>query len=65
MKAQIGQKAPQLSVSAWVQGMELNFDQLLGQVVLVEVFQVNCPGCFLEPVQDLTLGVSYNYLKDE
>ena len=47
MKAQTGQKAPLLSVSAWIQGTELNFDQLLGQVVLVEVFQVNCPGCFL------------------
>ncbi|MGZ8239836.1 MAG: peroxiredoxin family protein [Methylobacter sp.] len=47
MKAQPGQKAPLLSVSDWVQGTEINFDQLLGQVVLVEVFQVNCPGCFL------------------
>lgn len=47
MKAQLGQKAPLLSVSAWVQGTEANFDRLLGQVVLVEVFQVNCPGCFL------------------
>ncbi|MDP1774087.1 MAG: redoxin domain-containing protein [Methylobacter sp.] len=47
MKAQIGQKAPLLSVSTWVQGAEVNFDQLSGQVVLVEVFQVNCPGCFL------------------
>ncbi len=47
MKAQIGQKAPLLSVSDWVQGARTNFDRLLGQVVLVEVFQVNCPGCFL------------------
>ncbi|MDD4906730.1 MAG: TlpA family protein disulfide reductase, partial [Methylobacter tundripaludum] len=47
MKAQIGQKTPPLSVSTWVQGTETNFDRLLGQVVLVEVFQVNCPGCFL------------------
>jgi hypothetical protein len=47
MKAQIGQKAPLLSVSAWVQGAEVNFDLLSGRVVLVEVFQVNCPGCFL------------------
>ncbi|WP_340122159.1 TlpA family protein disulfide reductase [Methylobacter svalbardensis] len=47
MKAKIGQKAPLLSVSAWVQGNEVNFDRLTGQVVLVEVFQVNCPGCFL------------------
>jgi len=47
MKAQLGQKVPLLSVSAWVQGTETNFDRLLGRVVLVEVFQVNCPGCFL------------------
>lgn len=47
MKAQIGQKTPLLSVSAWAQGAEINFDQLSGRVVLVEVFQVNCPGCFL------------------
>ncbi len=47
MKAQIGQKAPLLEVSDWVQGEPGNFDQLSGRVVLVEVFQVNCPGCFL------------------
>jgi len=47
MKAQLGQKTPLLSVSTWVQGTETNFDRLLGRVVLVEVFQVNCPGCFL------------------
>ena len=47
MKAQLGQKAPLLSLSDWVQGEPLNFDQLSGRVVLVEVFQVNCPGCFL------------------
>ncbi|MGZ8096252.1 MAG: TlpA family protein disulfide reductase [Methylosarcina sp.] len=47
MKAQLGKKAPLLSVSEWVQGEPVNFDQLTGRVVLVEVFQVNCPGCFL------------------
>jgi thiol-disulfide isomerase/thioredoxin len=47
MTAQIGQPAPLLSVSGWVQGGPVNFDQLTGRVVLVEVFQVNCPGCFL------------------
>lgn len=47
MKAEIGQKAPPLAVSKWVQGEPVNFDRLLGRVVLVEVFQVNCPGCFL------------------
>jgi thiol-disulfide isomerase/thioredoxin len=47
MKAQIGQKAPLLPVSDWVQGGPVNFGHLSGRVVLVEVFQVNCPGCFL------------------
>ena len=47
MKAQLGQKAPLLSVSDWVQGEPLKFDQLSGNVIVVEVFQVNCPGCFL------------------
>jgi thiol-disulfide isomerase/thioredoxin len=47
MKAQAGQKAPLLSLSEWVQGKPVNFDRLSGRVVLVEVFQVNCPGCFL------------------
>ncbi|WP_394753085.1 TlpA disulfide reductase family protein [Crenothrix sp.] len=43
----IGQKAPLLQVSEWVQGEPVNLDQLQGYVVLVEVFQVNCPGCFI------------------
>jgi hypothetical protein len=47
LKAQLGQKAPLLTVSDWAQGGPVNFDQLAGRVVLVEVFQVNCPGCFL------------------
>lgn len=46
-QAIIGQKPPLLSVAQWVQGKPTNFDQLVGKVVLVEVFQVNCPGCFL------------------
>jgi hypothetical protein len=47
LKARPGQKAPLLSVSDWIQGEPVNFDRLVGRVVLVEVFQVNCPGCFL------------------
>ncbi|MEQ1637571.1 MAG: TlpA disulfide reductase family protein [Methylococcales bacterium] len=43
----LNQKSPLLSVSEWVQGEPVNFDRLTGKVVLVEVFQVNCPGCFL------------------
>jgi thiol-disulfide isomerase/thioredoxin len=47
IKARLGQIAPLLSVSDWIQGQATNLDRLVGQVVLVEVFQVNCPGCFL------------------
>ncbi len=43
----IGDKAPNLKVMKWVQGLPTNIDQERGKVVLVEVFQVNCPGCFL------------------
>jgi AhpC/TSA family len=46
-KARIGEKAPLFSVSDWIQGDPTNIDQLTGSVVLLEVFQVNCPGCFL------------------
>jgi len=47
MSAQIGKIAPNLKVSKWVQGNDTNLDQLRDNVVLVEVFQVNCPGCFM------------------
>jgi hypothetical protein len=46
MPARIGDKAPNLTVSEWVQGRPTNIDKERGNVVLVEVFQVNCPGCF-------------------
>jgi thiol-disulfide isomerase/thioredoxin len=47
MVAKIGSKAPNLEVSRWVQGKPTNIDKEKGNVVLIEVFQVNCPGCFL------------------
>lgn len=36
-----------ISVESWVQGDPIVMNELLGSVVLIEVFQVNCPGCFL------------------
>ncbi|MCF6204948.1 MAG: TlpA family protein disulfide reductase [Methylococcaceae bacterium] len=45
--AKLGEKAPLLQASDWIQGNLTNLDQLIGRVVLIEVFQVNCPGCFL------------------
>lgn len=43
----VGGLAKDWVVSEWVQGTPVTLDQLHGKVVLVEVFQVNCPGCFL------------------
>ena len=47
MSAQIGSLAPRIKVSEWVQGRPIDTTQEKGNVVVVEVFQVNCPGCFL------------------
>lgn len=47
MSVKIGEKAPNIKVSKWVQGLPTNFDKEKDQIVIVEVFQVNCPGCFL------------------
>ena len=47
MAIEIGSKAPNLQLSKWVQGTTTNIDKLAGNVVVIEVFQVNCPGCFL------------------
>jgi len=47
MSVHIDQKAPNLKVSKWVQGMDTNLDKQNDNVVVVEVFQVNCPGCFM------------------
>jgi len=49
MQAQaiIGESAPELDVSAWLQGVATSLQDLRGKVVLVQVFQLSCPGCFL------------------
>ena len=47
MAIEIGSKAPNLQVSKWVQGAPTYIENLAGNVVVIEVFQVNCPGCFL------------------
>ena len=47
-----GQPAPNLSVSAWVQGGATNLDEQRGNVVLIEVLQVNCPGCFFSAIPE-------------
>lgn len=56
----IGAPAPDIQVDTWVQGVPVNFSTLTGRVVLVEVFQVNCPGCFVHALpQVLHLHQTY------
>ena len=43
---------PNFGVSSWVQGAPTNFDQERGHIVVLEVFQVNCPGCFIHALPD-------------
>ena len=63
MSVTIGQKAPNFAVSDWVQGAPTNFDQEKDHIVLVEVFQVNCPGCFMHALPE-AINI-YNKYKDE
>jgi len=60
MVATIGSKAPNLHLSTWVQGQPTNIDRETGNVVLVEVFQVNCPGCFLYSIPE-TIDIYKKY----
>ena len=43
---QINELAPDLEVTEWVQGEPSNISLQKGKVIIVKVFQVNCPGCF-------------------
>ncbi len=63
MSVVIGEKAPNFGVSEWVQGAPTNFDQEKDHVVLLEVFQVNCPGCFMNAIPE-AINI-YNKYKDE
>ncbi len=43
----VDQPAPNLDISEWVQGPPSNINNETGKVIFIEVFQVNCPGCFI------------------
>lgn len=45
--AELGENAPELQVDRWVQGQGGTLENHRGRVILIEVFQVNCPGCFI------------------
>ena len=58
--AAIGQIAPQPEIECWVQGQEAPISELKGHVILVEVIQVNCPGCFVHALPEaIRLHESY------
>ena len=59
----IGEKSPNIKISKWVQGMDTNFDKEGDNVKLVEVFQVNCPGCFIYGIPE-AINI-YNKYKSE
>ncbi|HKQ21380.1 MAG TPA: TlpA family protein disulfide reductase, partial [Nitrososphaeraceae archaeon] len=61
---QIGTKAPNIHVSEWVQGLPTNLDKNIGKVVLVEVFQVNCPGCFMYAIPK-AIEIYKNFSRDD
>ncbi|MDE1726587.1 MAG: TlpA family protein disulfide reductase [Thaumarchaeota archaeon] len=63
MIAKVGSKAPNLGVSKWVQGLPTNIDKEKDNVVFVEVFQVNCPGCFLYGIPQ-AIDIYNKYRKD-
>jgi hypothetical protein len=60
----IKKNAPNLKIGEWVQGVPTNIDREIGKVIVVEVFQVNCPGCFLYGIPEV-IGVYSNIDKSE
>ena len=61
--AVVGEKAPNLKLGKWVQGMDTNFDKEGDNVKLVEVFQVNCPGCFMNSIPEI-INIYNKYKSD-
>ena len=60
--ATIGERAPKLHISEWPQGPETSIAKLRGNVLVVEVIQVNCPGCFLYGLPQ-AIGIHNKYKK--
>ncbi len=53
MTAIINKPAPQPAIEYWAQGSEPPIDELTGEVILIEVIQVNCPGCFVHALPEV------------
>lgn len=63
MAVKVGQLAPNFGVSSWVQGEPTNFDRERDHIVVLEVFQVNCPGCFMYAIPEAIR--LYNSYRDD
>ena len=48
----LNKPAPQPEIECWAQGTEPDISELSGQVILIEVIQVNCPGCFVHALPE-------------
>jgi hypothetical protein len=49
----LNKPAPQPEIECWAQGSEPALKELKGQVILIEVIQVNCPGCFIHALPEV------------
>ena len=61
--SQVDEKAPELTVDSWIQGEASTIEQEKGKVILIEVFQVNCPGCFMHGFPEII--EIYNKYRDQ
>ena len=46
-QAVLNQIAPALSIGEWIRGKPTSLDALKGKVVLLDIFQIICPGCHM------------------
>ncbi len=53
MKAILNEAAPQPEIDCWVQGGEPDICEMNGSVILIEVIQVNCSGCFVHALPEV------------
>lgn len=61
--SKVNEKAPELTVNCWVQGEPSCIKKENGKVVLIKVFQVNCPGCFIHGFPEI-IDI-YNKYRDQ
>lgn len=51
--SQVNSKAIDLDVDMWLGGPSTNISLELGRPILIEIFQVNCPGCFTHGIPEV------------